>query len=243
MKFILIILFLFLPCFSFGSEITIPHNINDFSSAKKLMKKVYTGHQISFYCGCSYDYKIIGGKEKTVVEATSCGYIPRKNDERGQYIEWEHVVPAHAFGNTRECWRTEICENGKGKKFKGRKCCEKIDPVFRAMEADLHNLRPAVGELNADRSNYQYGIIFGEERAYGDCDFEIKDKISEPKDDIRGEIARTYFYMENTYDVKISNMRRKLFEIWDKQYPPSEWEKERNERIFLIQGNKNSFIK
>ena len=32
------------------------------------------------------------------------------------------------------------------------------------MEADMYNLYPAVGELNADRNNFRYGIIDGEER-------------------------------------------------------------------------------
>ncbi len=30
------------------------------------------------------------------------------------------------------------------------------------MEADLHNLVPAVGEINGDRSNYRFGMISGE---------------------------------------------------------------------------------
>lgn len=122
------------------NEDNLPHNNESFSKAKKLMKKVYYDNQYSFYCGCKYDYKQIKGKEKTVVDAASCGYIPRKNEQRGQFIEWEHIVPAWTFGNTRQCWREPVCENSKGKKFKGRKCCEKIDPVFRVMQADMYNL-------------------------------------------------------------------------------------------------------
>ena len=38
----------------------------------------------------------------------------------------------------------------------GRKACSK-DPIFNKMEADMHNLVPAIGELNADRSNFRYG--------------------------------------------------------------------------------------
>lgn len=173
-------------------ENKLPHNNQSFSKAKKLMKKVYYDNQKSFYCGCKYDYKQINGKEKIIVDAANCGYIPRKNAERGKYIEWEHVVPAHAFGNTLQCWREPICTNSKGKTYKGRKCCEKIDPEFRTMQADMYNLQPAVGELNADRSNYHYEIIAGESREYGACDFEIEGKLAEPREDIRGDIARTY---------------------------------------------------
>lgn len=224
------------------NEDNLPHTNQSFSKAKKLMKKVYYDNQYSFYCGCRYDYRQIKGTEKTVVDASSCGYIPRKNEQRGQFIEWEHVVPAWAFGNTRQCWREPICTDKKGKSFKGRKCCEKVDPVFRAMQADMYNLQPAVGELNADRSNYHYGIIPGEPREYGACDFEVEGKLAEPKEDIRGDIARTYFYMEYTYGVRISDKQRKLFQVWDRQDPVSEWERIRAGRIEAIQGNKNKFI-
>lgn len=223
-------------------ENKLPHNNESFSKAKKLMKNVYYDNQKSFYCGCQYDYKQINGKEKIVVDAASCGYISRKNAERGKYIEWEHIVPAHAFGNTRQCWREPICTDKNGKSFKGRKCCEKTDKMFRIMQADMYNLQPAVGEINADRSNYHYGIIAGEPREYGECDFEIEGKLAEPREDIRGDIARTYFYMEDTYGVRISDKQRKLFQVWDNQDPVSEWERIRADRIEAIQGNKNKFI-
>jgi deoxyribonuclease-1 len=132
-----------------------PHTIRNFSEAKRLAAEVYAGHKQTFYCGCGYD-------EKKHVDATSCGYKPRKNKKRGQRIEWEHVVPAYALGHSRQCWNEAICTNGKGKHYKGRQCCEKVDPVFRAMVSDLHNLVPAVGELNADRNNFTFSMLEGE---------------------------------------------------------------------------------
>lgn len=235
-------LILLLPAISFGEGFTAPHGINNFSKAKRFTQNVYKGRQISFYCGCSYDNIQIEGKAKTAVNTSSCGYIPRKNEERGKYIEWEHVVPAHTFGSTRSCWKERLCHDKNGKPFKGRKCCQKIDSVFRAMEADLHNLQPAVGELNGDRRNYPFGIVSGNESQYGACDFKIDNKTVQPRQDILGDIARTYFYMEDRYGVPIRKDQRKLFEIWNAEDPVDSWEKERNERIFEIQGNKNRFV-
>lgn len=228
-------------CFSYDN-ITVPHNNTSFSKSKKLMEQVYYDNMFSFYCNCQYSYQITDKSIKAVVDNKSCGYMPRKNQKRGKYIEWEHVVPAWAFGNTRKCWREEICTDKYGNKYKGRKCCTKIDKVFKAIEADMYNLYPAVGELNADRKNYKYGIIPGEERKYGACDFEVADKLVEPKEDIRGDIARTYFYMEKTYNVPISDKQRKLFEVWDKQDKIDEWEIIRAKRIEKIQGNRNTFV-
>lgn len=212
-----------------------PHTIRNFSEAKRLAAEVYLDHRETFYCGCSYN-------DKKQVDAASCGYQPRKNSTRGQRIEWEHVVPAHALGYTRQCWREPICTNSKGKAYKGRRCCEQIDPEFRAMVSDLHNLVPAVGELNGDRSNFSFNMLEGEARNYGTCDFEVDPKLrkAEPMPSVRGDIARTYFYMEQTYKLPISDKQRRLFEAWDRSDPVDEWEQTRKARIDAIVERKRA---
>lgn len=40
---------------------------------------------------------------------------------------------------------------------------------------------------------------------------------------------------------KVYGMRK--FKAWDKEYPPTKWEIERNKRIAKKQGNLNGFIK
>lgn len=204
----------------------LPHSIRSFSEAKQLAAEVYFDHKETFYCGCGFD-------SKKRVDATVCGYEPRKNKKRGQRIEWEHVVPAHALGHTRQCWREPICTNSKGNRYKGRQCCERIDPVFRAMVTDLRNLVPAVGELNGDRSNYTFSLLEGEVREYGACDFEVDRTLRkvEPIPSVRGDIARTYFYMHETYGLPLSDKQRRLFEVWDREDPISGWEALRNARI------------
>jgi len=40
-----------------------------------------------------------------------------------------------------------------------------VEPLIQNLErseADMHNLVPAIGEINGDRSNYPYGNIRGE---------------------------------------------------------------------------------
>ena len=48
-----------------------------------------------------------------------------------------------------------------GTPFKGRKCCTKsgVDPAFMAAYTDPHNLFPAGGEVNGDRSAYPFGRV------------------------------------------------------------------------------------
>jgi len=201
-----------------------------FSQAKRMAAELYKGHEKTFYCGCKYGYQ---GK-KLVPDQSECGYEPRvpitrsgKPNARAVRIEWEHVVPAYWFGHQRKCWQEG-----------GRKACKK-DPEFSKMEADLMNLVPAIGELNGDRSNYRYGMIEGEARAYGKCDFEVdfKGKRAEPPPEVRGDIARIYFYMRDKYGLKMSKQQTQLMNAWDKGDPVSAEEAARVKRIKAVQGN------
>lgn len=214
-------------------------SIDSFSKAKRLLlREVYKDFHKTFYCGSSFD------QTKKVLH--DAGYVPKKSWKRAHRLEWEHVVPAHAFGQSFSEWRNghEQCVTSKGKRFKGRKCTEKTNREFRLMQADMHNLVPAIGEVNGLRSNYSYTQLPGEEREFGSCDVEIRDKKVEPADHLRGDIARIYMYMDKAYPGRgiISRKNRKLFDAWAKLDPVDDWECERQERIKKIQGNDNPFV-
>ena len=212
--------------------------ISSFSKSKKLLQKVYKYNPYTLYCGCSFK-----GKKPNL---SSCGYIPKKDKKRANRIEWEHVVPAHAFGQSFSEWRNghPKCVSKNGKKFKGRKCAQKINEEYRRMQADMFNLYPAIGEVNGRRSNYSMGIIEGEKREFGKCDVEIKSRKVEPREEIRGEIARTYMYMDSVYPGRgiISRKNWKLFDAWNNSDPVDDWECERAKRIEKIQGNRNEIV-
>ena len=127
-------------CFSASSE-----EFTRFSTAKRHLIKTLPENAKSLYCGC--DIKKQG--KKLIPDPSNCGYIPRKTltssgkvNVRALRIEWEHIVPAWEFGHQLQCW-----QNG------GRKNCRKVSAKVRKMEADINNLAPAIGEINADRSN------------------------------------------------------------------------------------------
>lgn len=208
-----------------------------FAAAKKVLaEQLYRGDdRVSFYCGCRFEAQSRPdrpGRSRLVPLAESCGLEPRKNAERAARIEWEHVVPAWAFGHQLQCWQQG-----------GRKACRK-DPAFRRMEADLYNLVPAVGELNGDRSHYRFGLIAGEARRYGQCDFEVdfKARVVEPRPQVRGDIARIYFYMADRYGLRLSRQQRQLFDVWAREDPVDAAERRRARRIAAIQGHTNPFV-
>lgn len=181
-----------------------------------------------FYCGCQITWL---GK-KGVVDLKSCGYQIRKSELRAQRIEWEHVVPAWDFGHQRQCWQQG-----------GRKNCAK-DPEYRRIEADLHNLEPAVGEVNGDRNNFSFSQWNGQPFQYGACDMinDFKGKRSQPSVRSRGAIARISLYMRDQYQLRFSRQQTQLFMAWNASYPVSDWECERERRIARIQGNHNHWV-
>ncbi len=202
----------------------------NFRQAKKQLAAMYKDqHQTSFYCGCDFQYK---GK-KLIPDLNSCGYQVRKQVKRASRIEWEHIMPAWAFGHQRQCWQ-------KG----GRKAC-KSDNEFQKMEGDMHNLVPAIGEVNGDRSNYRFTQWNGIANQYGQCKMivDFKQKQVQPPQEARGAIARAYLYMAQRYQLKLSKKEQQLYNAWNKQIPPSRWECRKNTLVEKIQGNSNPFIK
>lgn len=193
-------------CFSVSSK-----DFTRFSTAKKHLIKTLPNNAKSLYCGCDINKQ---GK-KLVPDPTGCGYVPRntftrsgKINQRALRIEWEHIVPAWEFGHQLQCW-----QNG------GRKNCRKVSAKFRKMEADINNLAPAIGEINADRSNYRFGMLGEPATQYGQCNVKVnfKQRVVEPPLYARKQIADAYAYMQKTYGLKISKQQQKLFNAWQKQ--------------------------
>lgn len=206
-----------------------------FTEAKVVAKQgVYLDQASSamgdLYCGCKWTWV---GKSGGRVDLKSCGYQTRKLQTRAERTEWEHIVPAWTFGHQRQCW-----QNG------GREHCVDTDPTFRAMEADLFNLYPSVGEVNGDRSNFNYGMVSGVAPQYGQCTTKVdfQQKAAEPRDEVKGLVARTTFYMFDRYQLSMSRQQQQLLMAWDKQHPVSAWEKERDQRIARIMGHSNPFV-
>lgn len=136
---------------------------------------------------------------------------------------------------------------------------------------DLFNLFPSDGVANGRKSNnpigevteypqFDNGVIkVGKSTSYKEDSLIT---VWEPGDNWKGDFARTYFYMATCYEDYIDQWQTKegllmiekstyptlkswvlkLLLEWDKKDPVDEIEKIRNERVFLIQGNRNPFV-
>jgi deoxyribonuclease-1 len=238
MKNILPALCTMLALFTFSS-VASNQSIQSFSKAKKLLEKqVYHNNRKTLYCGASFN-----PKKKVTAPA---GFTTSKYIKRAKKIEWEHIVPAENFGRTFIAWREgdDKCINSKGKTFKGRKCANKVDEKYRYLQADMFNLYPAIGAVNALRSNYNFTMLPDTASSFGSCKMKINNTKAEPPVIARGRISRTYLYMDKTYkQYSMSKQQKQLMTTWDKMYPVDQWECTRAKKITRLQQSDNNVVK
>lgn len=197
-----------------------------FNSSKRKLLAMYAENRTTFYCGCTYD-------SNNRINLESCGYQPRRNVSRASRLEWEHIVPASYFGSNLVCWKEG-----------GRQGCGRNSNAFSNFEGDMHNLVPEIGELNGDRSNKIHGNAGWLSRSqYGSCDFRINGDIAEPRDAVKGDVARIWLYMADKYNIQLTSSMRSTFETWNQIDPVDDRERWRNRRIQTIQGDANPYIK
>ena len=210
----------------------------DFETAKRNLRKIYKNHpewRKTIYCQAEFS------KHWEVKFPEGFTY-PTKYQERAERIEWEHMVPAENFGRHFVEWRDGIpeCEGQRGR------ACARMNAEFRRMEGDMHNLFPSIGAVNAVRSNYRYQALEAGTMPFGSCPVIIRDRTFSPPEHARGVAARASLYMARQYKDTIphlfSDAQIKLFEAWNRMYPPEPWECERNKEIRKFQGTTNPYI-
>ena len=201
-----------------------------FRDAKVHMVKIFKelDDAKTLYCGCDIIFKGRG----YMPDLESCGYKIRKNEKRARRIEAEHIMPAWEFGHDMTCWK-----NSK------RQGCSTDDQTFQLIESDLHNLYPAIGEVNADRSNYKYTETL-RGSGYGKCQMVIDRRRQRalPPERSRGIVARAYLYMSEKYGVALDREHINLFNQWNNKYNVYKNECLRNKLITKVQGNDNHFV-
>lgn len=134
------------------------------------------------------------------------------------------------------------------------------------MYTDLFHLYPSDGYVNGRRGNDPFGEVgtatYTSNNAYsklGSCSFPgYTGQVFEPTDSMKGDFARTYFYMVTAYDDKVAGWSSPhlagnsypaftswtiaMFLKWNSQDPVGPRERARNEAVYGIQHNRNPFI-
>jgi endonuclease I len=130
------------------------------------------------------------------------------------------------------------------------------------MYSDIFHLYPTDGYVNGKRSNYPFGEVSSpvwtstNGSKLGPNTFPgYAGTVFEPINDFKGDLARTYFYMIVCYMNVMPSWSSPMFSgdsltMWSKsmlmkwhyQDTVSQKERNRNDSIYLIQGNRNPFI-
>lgn len=131
---------------------------------------------------------------------------------------------------------------------------------IRPMDGDAFNLRPTDASVNMDRSNKDFGIVKPDGTQHPEAtDCWYNASTWEPGDATKGQVARILFYMATRYegtngDIDLEvvngvntypNPEHGDLEVlleWNRQFPPTDFERRRNKRLFSIQQNRNPFI-
>jgi len=131
------------------------------------------------------------------------------------------------------------------------------------MYSDLHALYPTDGFVNMRRGNYPYGTVVQPTwtslngSKLGPSSFPgYSGVVFEPLNEYKGDLARTFFYFtvryfgqgnnwpgsDQTIGSELNAWSYDLMYNWHINDPVSQKEIERNNAVFLIQGNRNPFI-
>ena len=133
------------------------------------------------------------------------------------------------------------------------------------MKSDIVHVLPTDGYVNNRRSNYPLAevnsVTYSSKNSYsklGSCKTNgYSGTVFEPNDEIKGDMARIYFYMATCYQDKcnawghdvfsgenngLKNWVVALFMTWSKQDPVDEVETARNNAVQEVQGNRNPFV-
>lgn len=133
------------------------------------------------------------------------------------------------------------------------------------IKSDIVHVLPTDGYVNNRRSNYPFGevnnVTYQSANGYsklGSCKTPgYSGTVFEPNDEIKGDIARIYFYMITRYESSCGSWGHDVFTStypglttwtldmmmrWSKQDPVDEIEIARNNAVYEVQGNRNPYV-
>ena len=136
--------------------------------------------------------------------------------------------------------------------------------------ADPFIVVPTDGYVNNARGNLSFGVVKTATKTFsnskvGSADetYGISGTVFEPDDSVKGDFARIVFYAIAKYSASygwtaddgykcfsddantnygLTNGAIKLFSYWSELDPVSDWERSVNDKLAVIQGNRNPFI-
>ena len=209
-------------------------------SLKKCLHKLIKNHKEYAYTSKSTDvWDILKESDQDTLNANNvvCVYSGKAVNADDEYPIWEreHV------------WSQSHGQFGRSK----------------GAGTDIHHIKPVLHRLNAEKgkSNKDFAeggkVVILENGDPSSC-YSTKSTF-EPRDEVKGDVARILFYMavryerKDGYDLELTNSNTMyskkpnygnldMLLKWNKDDPVSDFERNRNNVIYTFQGNRNPFI-
>jgi len=228
-----IVIFLSLSILLFARGYDAPDNR---SQVKNLLKMIDLDYKTARLTGCKYTYDTTSCMDKTIVDITTCDV-----KEANQSIKWIQVVPDIFFGRNMACMNEDVCTNVfTKKKFGSPMCCRRVNAKYKQMEADLFNLIPVLSEVAEKRGRRLFSDVVKPDFTIGSLRFDATSM--EPRDEIKGDMARVYLYMDERYDLTLSEQQKETFLRWHRLDPVDGDECRVAKIILKVQGGTNTLV-
>jgi len=194
------------------------------------------------------------GKHQTLGYSTARKYLYNYIDNENGVITcvYSGYTVNSAYGGTTTYPAPINCEHTIPQSY-----FNKADP----MVSDIHHLYPTYENWNSTRSNYPYAEIDDNSTAKWmyldqsqtttptsniDSYSEYANSTFEPREDHKGNVARSIFYFYTMYPTQAGDMSQigdiNVFYQWNLDDPVDANEIERNGQVETYQGNRNPFI-
>ena len=148
-------------------------------------------------------------------------------------------------------------KNGYDKGFNTEHTWPQSKGATGIAQSDLHHLHPADNITNERRGHLPYGDVVTADWSVGEGVRQAKrgvdelgTEVFEPRQDVKGDIARGLLYFYTRYsqsrpsDFTLENFRHELPTLlrWHKADPVTDAERARNDAVQKVQGNRNPFV-
>jgi endonuclease I len=182
---------------------------------------------ISSNVSVGYDWWRFESADESLTETNKVITIyPRRN----------YLKTAHVSGNQGATWNRE--HTYPQSKISG------------AAVNDNHHIFADDWKTNGARSNYRFGLVsLTENNRVKDSSGLNTDNFEGggfflPNDTAKGEVARATLYMNTYYGYTLEGnfQTSELAVLWALQYPPTNRDMQRNNRVYTNQGNRNPYV-
>lgn len=142
-------------------------------------------------------------------------------------------IPSDSVVNTEHTWPQSRFNRSMGKEVQ---------------KSDLHHLFATDSQMNSARGSFKFGDVAVPEKTLKCPQVKLgtaaggSEEIFEPPVGHKGNVARALFYFSIRYHLAIDPREEAFLKAWNRLDPVDQAERDRNDAIYKIQGNRNPFV-